>query len=198
MTCKEIRVYNRKQPKRNKKFNLCYIRTVLAWNGMPVVLYFTRKEKHGKWKVLLSKDLSANFTKTVEIYRLGWSIEVFFKETKQLLNLGKSQSTDFDVQVADTTIVMVQYIFLSIKKRIESYQTLGKLFENTKAACLEVRLNQRLIALLIAILTIVEEVFPEVDSQKMMTRLIADSDYFQRIKKIFDPDPNLETNRKVG
>jgi hypothetical protein len=192
MTYKEIRVYNRKQTKRNKKFNLYYIRTVVEWNGMPVVLYFTRKGKHGKWKVLLSTDLSANFTKTVEIYQLRWSIEVFFKETKQLLNLGKSQSTDFDVQVADTTIVMVQYIFLSIKKRIESYQTLGKLFENTKAECLEVRLHQRLIALLIAILTIVEELFPEVDSRKMMTRMIADSDYFHRIKRIFEPDHNLK------
>jgi hypothetical protein len=87
---------------------------------------------------------------------------------------------------------MVQYIFLSIKKRIESYQTLGKLFENTKAECLEVRLHQRLIALLIAILTIVEELFPEVDSRKMMTRMIADSDYFHRIKRIFEPDHNLK------
>lgn len=123
---------------------------------------------------------------------------MFFKEAKQLLNLGKSQSIDFDVQVADTTIVMIQYIFLSIKKRMESYQTLGKLFENTKAECLEVRLHKRLIALLIAILTIVEDLFPEVDSRKMMTRMIGDPDYFNRIKRIFEPDHNLETNRKAA
>jgi|GEM_PF-7121702 len=115
----------------------------------------------------------------------------FFTNYVSILKLGKSQSTDFDVQLADTTTVMVQYIFLSIKKRIESYQTLGKLFENTKAECLE-------IALLIAILKIVEELFPEVDSQKMMARMLNDSNYFERIKRIFEPNPNLETNRKVG
>jgi len=122
----------------------------------------------------------------------------FFTNYVSILNLGKSQSTDFDVQVADTTTVMVQYIFLSIKKRIESYQTLGKLFENTKAECLEIKLHQRLIALLIAILKIVEELFPEVDSQKMMARMLNDSNYFERIKRIFEPDANLETNRKVA
>jgi len=122
----------------------------------------------------------------------------FFTNYVSILKLGKSQSTDFDVQLADTTTVMVQYIFLSIKKRIESYQTLGKLFENTKAECLEIKLHQRLIALLIAILKIVEELFPEVDSQKMMARMLNDSNYFERIKRIFEPNPNLETNRKVG
>jgi hypothetical protein len=38
----------------------------------------------------------------------------------------------------------------------------------------------------------VEELFPEVDSRKMMTRMIADSDYFHRIKRIFEPDHNLK------
>jgi hypothetical protein len=167
MTYKEIRKYSRKHASRNKKFNLFYIRTVVEWNGTPVVLYFARKGKHGNWKVLLSTELSANFTKTVETYQLRWSIEVFFKESKQLLNLGKSQSTDFDVQIADTTLVMMQYIFLSIKKRMDSYQTIGKLFENTKAECLEVKLHQRLIALLIAIVTIIDELFAEVDTQNL-------------------------------
>jgi len=95
MTYKEIRIYNRKQTKRNKKFNLYYIRTVVEWNGIPVVLYFTRKGKHGKWKVILSTDLSANFNKTVETYQLRWSIEVFFKETKQLLNFTSIRKSGF-------------------------------------------------------------------------------------------------------
>ena len=190
MTYKEIRKYNRKHTKRNKRFNLYYIRTVVEWNDTPVVLYFTRKGKHGNWKVLLSTDLSANFTKTVETYQLRWSIEVFFKESKQLLNLGKSQSTDFDVQIADTTIVMIQYIFLSIKKRMDSYQTIGKLFENTKAECLEIKLHQRLIALLIAIVTIINELLAEVDTQKMIAKMIHNPAYFERLKRIFEPEPN--------
>ena len=92
-----------------------YIRAVVLWNGRPVVLYFTRKGKRGNWKTLLNTELSSNFSKTVEVYQIRWSIEVFFKESKQLLGLGKNQSTDFDTQIADATIVMIQHIFLSIK-----------------------------------------------------------------------------------
>jgi hypothetical protein len=198
MTYKEIRKYNRKQTKRNKKFNLYYIRTVVEWNETLVVLYFTRKGRNGNWKVLLSTDLSGNFTKTAETYQLRWSIEVFFKESKQLLNLGKSQSTDFDAQLADTTIVMVQYIFLSIKKRMESYQTLGKLFENTKAECLEIKLHQRLIALLIAIVAIIEELLAEVDTQKMIIKMINKPEYLERLKRILEPNHNIETTSKVA
>jgi len=28
--------------------------------------------------------------------------------------------------------------------------------------------------------------------------MLNDSNYFERIKRIFEPDPNLETNRKVA
>jgi hypothetical protein len=40
----------------------------------------------------------------VEIYQTHWTIEVFFKESKQLLGFGKCQSNDFDAQIADSTI----------------------------------------------------------------------------------------------
>ena len=60
------------------------------------------------------------------------------------MGLGKSQSVDFNAQIADTTIVMIQHIFLSIKNAIEKYETLGKLFEGTKAECLETKLHDRL------------------------------------------------------
>ncbi len=65
------------------------------YNETPVVLYFVKKGKKGNWKTLLNTDLSSNFNKTMEIYQIRWSIEVFFKECKQSLRLGKSQSTDF-------------------------------------------------------------------------------------------------------
>jgi len=60
------------------------------WNGTEyrVVLYFTRKGKSGNWKTILNTNLSSNFNETIDVYQLRWSIEVFFKEAKQLLNLG--------------------------------------------------------------------------------------------------------------
>jgi hypothetical protein len=188
MTYKEIRKRNRKKIKRNKKFNLYYIRTVVQWNGEHVVLYFTRKGKRGNWKTLLNTELYSSFNKTVKIYQIRWSIEVFFKESKQSLGLGKSQSTDFDVQVADTTIVMMQHLFLSIKNSIEKYETLGKLFENTKAECLELKLHDRLLAVLIAISEIIDKLFGDIDSQEIIARVINNTEAFEKLKIIINPN----------
>ena len=62
----------------------------------------------------------------MDIYNICWTIEVFFKEAKQLLRLGSSQSTTFDVQVAQTIIVMIQYLLISLKFRQETYETIVK------------------------------------------------------------------------
>jgi len=156
---KALRKLNRKKIKRNRRYKLYYIRITAEWNGQLVVLYFTRKGKNGKWKTIMSTDLSSNFNKTIEIYQLRWSIEVFFKEAKQLLNLGKNESQDFDAQIADTTITMIQYIFLAVRNRIDKYESLGKIYENTKAETLEIKLHDRLILLLIAVIEIIEELF---------------------------------------
>jgi len=51
----------------------------------------------------------------IEIYNIRWSIEVFFKKVKQLLGLGKNRSTNFEVQIAQTTITMIQYLLISLK-----------------------------------------------------------------------------------
>ena len=174
LTYKEIRAINKKNIKRNKRFNLYYIRTVVDWNGQKVVLYFTRRGKRGNWKTIISTDLKLNFNDTVEIYQIRWSIEVFFKESKQMLRLGKSQSNDFDAQIADTTITMIQYIFLALRNRIDKYESLGKLFENTKEDVIELRLQERLIALLIAIIDIIATLFEQVDEQDLLKKIIND------------------------
>jgi len=46
-------------------------------------------------------------------YANRWSIEVFFKESKQLLALGKEQSTSFNAQIASTSISLMTYTMLA-------------------------------------------------------------------------------------
>lgn len=193
---KVIRKLNRKNIKRNRKYNLYYIRVVAKWNEKNVVLYFTRKGKNGNWKTIINTDLSSNFNKTIEIYQLRWSIEVFFKEAKQLLNLGKSESQDFDAQIADVTIIMIQYIFLSIGNRIEKYESIGKMYKNTKAETLELQLHQRLILLLIAVLEIIEELFESADVDKLFVKIINNKTVFDRLKLLLKPVQN--NSKKVA
>ncbi len=187
---KALRKINRKNIKRNRRYNLYYIRVVAQWNGQSVVLYFTRKGKNGNWKTILSTDLTSNFNKTIEIYQLRWSIEVFFKEAKQLLNLGKSESQDFDAQIADATITIIQYVLLTVRNRVEKYESIGRLYENTKAEALELKLHDRLILLLIAIIEIVEEFFEDADTEKLFVKIINDESAFERIKLLILQSPN--------
>jgi len=191
LTYRQIRKLNRKNTKRNKRFNLYYIRTVVQWKGEHIVLYFTKKGKRGRWKVLLSTDLSSKFQDTVSVYQTRWTIEVFFKEAKQHLNLGKSQSNDFDAQVADTTISMIQYIFLTLRKRIESYESIGKMFEKTKEFTLEQRLHERLIALLIAILELIESLFKQADMEEIMHKAINNDSAMTKLLRLIEPTEKI-------
>ena len=51
-----------------------------------------------------------------------------FRELKQHLQLGKCQFKDFDVQIASVTISMILYILLSYFRRMNAYETIGRLF----------------------------------------------------------------------
>ena len=73
-----------------------------------------------------------------------WGIEVFFKESKQYFGLGKSQSQDFDAQIADISIAMIEYNVFSLAKRIEYYETLDGLFEQVKDQRMELTIAHRI------------------------------------------------------
>ena len=61
----------------------------------------------------------------------------FFKEDKQYLLLGKSQSQDFDAQIADTTLSLIRYILLSYYERTHYGISIGGLFRELSQASIE-------------------------------------------------------------
>ena len=65
--------------------------------------------KKGKQHGLLTINTKLKFEKGYKIYSTRWTIEVFFKECKQFLRLGKCETLHFDAQIATTTICMLQY-----------------------------------------------------------------------------------------
>jgi len=104
-------------------------------------LYFCKTSKHGKWHLLVSTNTKLGILKAYEIYSIRWSIEVFFKESKQYFGLGKSQSQDFDAQIADISIAMIEYNVFSHAKRFDAYETIGGLFEHTKDQATELTIS---------------------------------------------------------
>ena len=143
MTAKQI-INATKRKKTSKLLRYKYFAKKVELKGTPVLLLFCKRSRNDNWNVLLTTSLDLNFEQAYKIYATRWSIEVYFKEGKQLLNLGGCQSQAFNAQVAAATIVMLQYGILSVAKRFASYETLGALFRNTEAEVLEITLNERL------------------------------------------------------
>ena len=115
--------------KRSRKWNTRYYEVVVFYEGIgDVKLYICRFPYQKKWRVFLSTDTSLTFTQMMEVYSVRWTIEVFFREAKQRLRMGKCQSRDFDAQIASLTFVCILYILLSYHRRIEDYETLGGVF----------------------------------------------------------------------
>ena len=86
--------------KRCRKLRLYYKEAIVGYNGQLLKMFFSRQGKNGKWRVFITTDTELLFIRMIEIYQIRWSIEVFFKEAKQLLGLGKCQSNDFDMKNA--------------------------------------------------------------------------------------------------
>jgi hypothetical protein len=63
-------------------------------------------------------------------YIKRWPVEVCFKECKQMLELGKDQSNDFNAQVFATTISFLRYNLLNYLNKFDNYSTLGELFDH--------------------------------------------------------------------
>jgi hypothetical protein len=175
--------------KRCRKIKASYLIMDVMYKEYRVRLYFSRFGQKGKWHLILTTDTSLSYLKAMEQYQVRWTIEVFFKESKQYLNLGGCQSTNFEAQIADTTITMIQYILLTLRKRFDDYETRGEIFRATGEEMLERRLHVRLWELLIAIMKIIIETLDVVveDIDACINRVI-NSDKLKGILELISPN----------
>lgn len=143
-----------------------------------------RDGKNGEWNGLLTTNLELDFQDAYRIYSMRWTIEVFFKECKQYLGLGKCQSQDFDAQIASTTICVLQYNLLSVVKRFEGYETIGELFRNTKENIVELTLWERIWQIIIEMIHELANIF-ECDTELLMEQIISENERLKNLQKIF-------------
>jgi hypothetical protein len=97
-----------------------------------------------KWVAFLSTDLSLHSATIIKHYTKRWSIEVCFKECKQLLRLGKEQSQNFDAQVFAATLSLLRYAVLSHLNEAENTGSKGILFEHLVDEAAQITYIQRL------------------------------------------------------
>lgn len=180
-TAGQLRRHLRGKIKRCRKLGASYIACEAEYKGQPVKLFFVRYAGQKKWQMVVTTDTSLSFIKAMEIYSIRWSIEVFFKEAKQYLYLGKCQSNDFDAQIADTTITMTQYVLLAFCKRMNNYESMGEMFKDQRETISELLLSSRLWGLLVALARQLCEVLG-IEPMNVMQQIMERSDDTRIIK----------------
>jgi hypothetical protein len=169
--------------KRCRSLKLQYKLAEVVYSGIKLTLFFSRQGKRGEWKVFLTTDMNLSFVKLIEHYQVRWSIEVFFKETKGILNLGGCQSSDFDAQIADTTISMIAYILLSFRYRYDHYESMGALYRSMNAERLRLTLDKRLWELFLEIIRVIADMF-ETDVDALMEKLLTNPEMEQFLEQM--------------
>ncbi|MEI7501587.1 MAG: transposase [Bacteroidota bacterium] len=166
ITCKQ-----RKHGKYSRKHKSHYIPVVVNYKGTMVKLFFIRYHNSKDWTILLTTNLKLTFVQAIELYQIRWTIEVLFKECKQYLRLGACQNTDFDGQVADTTLVFITHTILSLQRRFQAYETMGELFREAQQKLLELNLWQRILKVFLKLIRQLIELF-DIDIDQTIERVL--------------------------
>jgi len=99
------------------------------------------------------------------------------------LKLGKSQSLDFDAQIADTTISTIQYNILSLAKRLLDYESLGEMFKQAGVETLELTIVEKIWGYLLELLTLIADIF-DIDMEEILDKIADDNQSITRIIKM--------------
>jgi hypothetical protein len=174
--------------RRCRKINLYYLQAHVMLGGKKIQIFFSKHGKNGKWKVIVTTDTTISFIRLIEIYQIRWTIEVFFKESKQMFGLGKCQSNDFDAQIADFTISLIQYILVSLRYRFDTYESKGKLFDQIKDEVIVYKLNERLWGLFVELLQILATVFEDIDEIALWQKILNNDEIMNRIMAMLYPN----------
>jgi len=178
--CELLSRLKRSKMKYHKRINCYAYEATVDFKGMEVKLFFCRMGKRGAWHGFLTTNTKLTFEKAFEIYATRWTIEVYFKECKQYLRLGKCESPDFDAQIAASTITMLQYNLFVVAKRFENYESFGTLFRAAKAELIELNIKERLWLIIKEILTVLSNYF-EIDVEWIAEHIIADNDQLANV-----------------
>lgn len=99
--------------------------------GIPIKLVYVRnRNKKSEYIVILTTDCSLSDSEIIRTYGSRWSIEVFFRAAKSLLDLGDEfQGLSYDMTVSSTTVVFTRYIILEwLRRKSNDQKTICELF----------------------------------------------------------------------
>jgi hypothetical protein len=113
------------------------------------------------------------------------------------LQLGKTQSNDFDAQIADTTISMMVYMLLNLRKRFSKYETIGELFRAENRLFRELTLWEKIWGLFQELIFTLIELF-EIDLEKMIDKIINENSEQEKIIFVLEKLKEQQQTQKAA
>ncbi|MGB8491162.1 MAG: hypothetical protein WCE64_08890 [Bacteroidales bacterium] len=162
----------------SRRLSCYYGQAEVELSGIKVKLFFCRRTRNGDWTGLLTTNIKLHFFEAYHVYSMRWSVEVFLKEAKSLLGLGKSQARDFASQIASVSITGLQYNIPGTVKRFKSYETIGGLFHRATDGVIQLSVTDRIWGILQELVRIIAESF-QIDDERVMDPLINRSETFK-------------------
>jgi SRSO17 transposase len=109
--------FNRKKHKRvvrigKNKYQIHRCHAILK-SGGAVQLVFTKHLSHRTVKVIFTTNTALPINKILDAYRIRWSIEVFFKMSKQYLGLKSYQNRDLNATKSFLTLSLLAHNLLT-------------------------------------------------------------------------------------
>ncbi len=167
--------------KRCKRLGYYHSSAIVIYKGMEVKLFFTKTAKRGSYNILLTTNTALSFEKPYKIYANRWFIEVFFRESKQHLQLVECQSQVFDAQIAATMLGMLQYNLLAVARRFSAYQTSGELFRAIKKETFQLTVREHIRQIIISIVAEIAQMMYE---NQILAKVINLNPYCKRGKEL--------------
>lgn len=163
--------YRRDFKKYSRKLKSHYIQLKVTYKGTDIQLSYLQTGRN-KWILFLSTDLKAKPLFLIQTYQIRWTIEVFYKQCKQLLGLGKCQASDFDAQIADTSFSILRYNLLStIQTKSENFG-IATLFRSISESIPNPNIVDKIIELFYRILGIVSQLV-DIDVELLIQQIFS-------------------------
>lgn len=184
------KLQRQKKYKTSRELHMRTAEVHVTFQGYPIKLFFYKDKKRGsKWNALASTDRALGAVQAFKVYQNRWAIEVAYKEIKQHLGYGQSQSRDFDGQISDATLSLMAYNELSYQKAINDYESIGYLFAEVSQDWLKPNIIERFWSYLYELLLEISEAFNK-DVQELINLVLKSNEFFT---KFFNSFTNMTT-----
>ena len=127
------------------QFKQAIVTVSLPNSDVKLKIVFVQNPDQDKWYAFAATNANLSAEAILCAYSKRWSIEVYFKNSKQYLNLGKEQMSNLDSIIASDALVMMRYAiltYLAAKNKAKFYLTFDGLRDQTTKQCFGVKLLQ--------------------------------------------------------